>query len=300
MNALRVVTVLGGSTNAVLHLLAMANTLDLSITIEDFQQISDQTPLLGDLKPSGQYLMEDLHRIGGLPAVMKYMLSLGMLDGNCMTITGKTLSENLADVPELTFNQDIFRPVQNPLKPSGHLRILFGNLATEGCVAKITGKEGEYFTGKAIVFDSEPEANEAISAGKIQAGHVVVIRYVGPKGGPGMPEMLKPTSSIMGLGLGQQVALITDGRFSGGTHGFVVGHISPEAYDGGTIALIQDGDVIHIDAIKNEIHLQVDKDELASRKANWECPSCPIQRGYLTKYRKTVSSASLGCVTDLN
>jgi len=299
-NAMRLVTVLGGSTNAVLHLLAMARTLELDLTIDDFQRISDSTPFLADLKPSGQYLMEDLHEIGGVPVVMKYLLGQGLLDGSCMTITGKTVAENLADVPTLTFDQKIVKPLEKPIKESGHIRILYGNLAEEGSVAKITGKEGERFEGFARVFDSENDANKAIAASEIKKGDVVVIRYVGPKGGPGMPEMLKPTSSIMGAGLGNDVALITDGRFSGGTHGFVVGHIAPEAYEGGLIALLEDGDKITLDAIKNTISAELSDEEIANRKANWEAPVCKAKRGYLWKYSQTVSSASLGCTTDIS
>lgn len=297
-NAMRLITVLGGSTNAVLHLLAMARTLDLDLSIDDFQRISNSTPLLANLKPSGAYLMEDLHAIGGIPAVMKYLLERGYLDGSCMTITGKTIAENLQDVPMLTFEQDIIRPIEHPIKKSGHLQILYGNLATEGAVAKITGKEGECFEGRAKVFDREEDANRAIAQGKIDKGTVLVIRYVGPKGGPGMPEMLKPTAAIMGAGLGKEVALITDGRFSGGTHGFVVGHISPEAFEGGLIALIEDGDKITIDATKNSIVVHLSDQEINSRKAAWKQPVGRVKRGYLWKYSQTVSSASKGCVTD--
>lgn len=297
-NAMRLITVLGGSTNAVLHLLAMARTLDLDLNIDDFQRISNSTPLLANLKPSGAYLMEDLHAIGGIPAVMKYLLERGYIDGSCMTITGKTIAENLQDVPMLTFEQDIIRPIEHPIKKSGHLQILYGNLATEGAVAKITGKEGECFEGSAKVFDREEDANRAIAQGKIDKGTVLVIRYVGPKGGPGMPEMLKPTAAIMGAGLGKEVALITDGRFSGGTHGFVVGHISPEAFEGGLIALIEDGDKITIDATKNSIVVHLSDQEINSRKAAWKQPVGRVKRGYLWKYSQTVSSASKGCVTD--
>lgn len=297
-NAMRLVTLLGGSTNAVLHLLALARTLELDITIDDFQRISDETALLADLKPSGRYLMEDLHEVGGVPAVMKYMLENGMLDGSCMTITGQTVAENLASVPSLTPGQDVIRPLDHPMKKTGHIRILYGNLAAEGSVAKITGKEGERFEGTAKVFNSESEANAAIAAGKIQKGDVLVIRYVGPKGGPGMPEMLKPTSSIMGAGLAKDVALITDGRFSGGTHGFVVGHIAPEAFVGGLIALVQDGDSIVIDAVENSMNLLVDASELERRKATWKAPQLKATSGYLWKFAQTVSSASKGCTTD--
>lgn len=299
-NAMRLITVLGGSTNAVLHLLAMARTLELDFSIDDFQRISNETPFLADLKPSGRYLMEDLHAIGGVPAVMKYLLEQGMIEGHCMTVTGKSIAENLADVPVLSFDQEVMRPLEKPLKPTGHIRILYGNLAEQGSVAKITGKEGERFEGKAKVFDSEQAANQAIANQEIQKGDVVVIRYVGPKGGPGMPEMLKPTSAIMGAGLGNDVALITDGRFSGGTHGFVVGHIAPEAFEGGLIGLLQDGDPITIDAIQNSIVAHLSETEIEQRKANWKAPSCRAQRGYLWKYAQTVSSASLGCTTDIS
>ena len=297
-NAMRLVTVLGGSTNAVLHLLALARTLELDIDIDDFQRISDSTPLLADLKPSGRYLMEDLHEVGGVPAVMKYMLEEGLLDGSCLTITGKTIAENLADVAPLKTGQDVIRTVHQPMKANGHIRILYGNLAAEGSVAKIKGKEGERFEGYAKVFNSESDANTAIAEGKIEKGDVVVIRYVGPKGGPGMPEMLKPTAAIMGAGLAKDVALITDGRFSGGTHGFVVGHIAPEAYEGGLIALVQDGDAILIDAVSNSISLDVDNQELARRKAVWNAPENKAKNGYLWKFAQTVSSASKGCTTD--
>lgn len=297
-NAMRLVTVLGGSTNAVLHLLALARTLELDIDIDDFQRISDSTPLLADLKPSGRYLMEDLHEVGGVPAVMKYMLDQGLLDGSCQTITGKTVAENLAHVAPLKTGQDVIRTIHQPMKANGHIRILYGNLAAEGSVAKITGKEGERFEGQAKVFNCESDANTAIAEGKIEKGDVVVIRYVGPKGGPGMPEMLKPTAAIMGAGLAKDVALITDGRFSGGTHGFVVGHIAPEAYEGGLIALVQDGDSIVIDAVSNSISLDVDNQELARRKAVWNAPENKAKNGYLWKFAQTVSSASKGCTTD--
>ncbi|MCP4443103.1 MAG: dihydroxy-acid dehydratase [Aureispira sp.] len=297
-NAFRLVTVLGGSTNAVLHLLAIARTLDLDITIDDFQRISDSTPFLADLKPSGQYLMEDLHAIGGVPAVMKYMLDNGFLDGSCMTITGKTIAENLANVAPLDFEQDLLKPLNQPIKETGHIRILYGNLAEEGSVAKITGKEGQYFEGNAKVYNSEEEANKAIANNEIQKGDVLVIRYVGPKGGPGMPEMLKPTSAIMGAGLGKEVALITDGRFSGGTHGFVVGHIAPEAFEGGLIALLKDGDKIRIDAVANTLIADLTEAEVLARKKAWKKPQLRASRGYLWKYAQTVSSASKGCTTD--
>ncbi|PCI97192.1 MAG: dihydroxy-acid dehydratase [Flavobacteriales bacterium] len=297
-NAITLVTVLGGSTNAVLHFLAIADAAQVDFTLEDFQRISDQTPFLADLKPSGKYLMEDVHRIGGTPAVLKYLLTNGMLHGDCLTVTGKTLAENLAEVPDLLANQDVVRPLEDPLKETGHIRILKGNLATEGSVAKITGKEGLKFTGSAKVYDGEYAANEGIKNGEVVKGDVVVIRYEGPKGGPGMPEMLKPTAAIIGAGLGNEVALITDGRFSGGTHGFVVGHITPEAQDGGTIALVKNGDTIIIDAVRNTIDVQLSAEELKQRKANWQAPELKAKRGVLYKYARTVSSASQGCVTD--
>ncbi|KYG80403.1 dihydroxy-acid dehydratase [Roseivirga seohaensis] len=297
-NAIRVVIVLGGSTNAVMHLLAIAKSIDVDLTLADFQRLSDSTPLLGDLKPSGKYLMEDLFQVGGVPAVMKYMLEKGMLHGDCMTVTGKTVAENLADVHSLSSGQQVIRPTENPIKPQGHLQMLFGNLAEEGAVAKITGKEGERFEGKAIVFDNEFLAIQGIRRGKVKAGHVVVIRYEGPKGGPGMPEMLKPTAAIMGAGLGNSVALITDGRFSGGSHGFVVGHVTPEAQEGGTIAVVRDGDPITIDAIQNRISLDIPSEEITQRKAEWKAPALKVSRGALYKYAKAVASASEGCITD--
>ncbi len=297
-NALRLIAVLGGSTNAVLHFLAIAKAAEIKLTLDDFQKISDTTPFLADLKPSGKYLMKDLHAVGGVPAVMKYMLELGMLHGDCITVTGKTLAENLADVSALPKNQKIIRPKNNPIKKTGHIRILKGNLATDGSVAKITGKEGLIFKGPARVFDGEYAANNGIKLGKVKPGEVVVIRYEGPKGGPGMPEMLKPTSAIMGAGLGKSVALITDGRFSGGTHGFVVGHIVPEAQEGGVIALVEDGDKITIDAEKNLISVALSNKELASRKAKWVQPPYKFEQGVLYKYIKSVATASEGCVTD--
>ena len=297
-NAIRLVIVLGGSTNAVMHLLAIAKSIDVDLTLADFQRLSDSTPLLGDLKPSGKYLMEDLFNVGGVPAVMKYMLEKGMIHGECLTVTGKTVAENLANVPSLTPEQKVIRPTENPIKPQGHLQMLFGNLAEEGAVAKITGKEGERFEGKAIVFDNEFLAIQGIQEGKVKAGHVVVIRYEGPKGGPGMPEMLKPTAAIMGAGLGNSVALITDGRFSGGSHGFVVGHVTPEAQEGGTIAVVRDGDPITIDAIENRISLDISSEEIAQRKSEWKAPALKVTRGALYKYAKTVASASEGCITD--
>lgn len=297
-NAVRLVTILGGSTNAVLHFLAIARAAQIDFILKDFQNISDNTPFLADLKPSGKYLMEDIHRIGGIPAVMKYLLSKGLIHGDCLTVTGKTVAQNLELVKDLSSDQDVIKTVEAPIKVSGHLRMLYGNLATEGSVAKITGKEGLKFSGKAKVFDGEYAANDGIRDGKVVKGDVVVIRYEGPKGGPGMPEMLKPTAAIMGAGLGKEVALITDGRFSGGTHGFVVGHITPEAQEGGVIALVKDGDVITIDAITNSIKLEVTEDELATRKATWKQPPLKFSRGVLYKYAKTVSNASKGCVTD--
>ena len=297
-NAIRLVTILGGSTNAVLHFLAIARAAQISFTLEDFQRISDNTPFLADLKPSGKYLMEDVHRVGGIPAVMKYLLSKGLLHGDCLTVTGTTIAENLAEVEDLQEGQDVIMPTESPIKSSGHLRMLYGNLAPDGSVAKITGKEGLKYRGTAKVFEGEYAANDGIRKGKVKKGDVVVIRYEGPKGGPGMPEMLKPTAAIMGAGLGKDVALITDGRFSGGTHGFVVGHITPEAQEGGTISLVKDGDIITIDAESNSIILEVSEDELGLRKEKWIAPLLKVSRGVLYKYAKTVSSASLGCVTD--
>ncbi len=300
-NAVTMVNALGGSTNAVLHFLAIAFAADIDFTLEDFQRISDRTPLIGDLKPSGKYLMEDVHSIGGTPAVMKYLLDAGYLHGDCMTVTGKTLAENLADVAPLEFeadSQDIIFPKDKALKSSGNLQILYGNLASEGAVAKISGKEGLLFEGKAVVYNSEQEANTGISNGEVERGDVVVIRYVGPKGGPGMPEMLKPTSMIMGAGLGKSVALITDGRFSGGTHGFVVGHITPEAQTGGVIALVETGDQIRISAEDNTINVLLSEEELAKRKAAWVAPPLKHKKGILYKFAKSVASASKGCVTD--
>ena len=297
-NAIRLVVVLGGSTNAVLHFLAIAKTVEVEFTLKDFQRISDTTPLLADLKPSGKYLMEDIHQIGGVPSVLKYLLNEGLLHGDCMTVTGKTLAENLQDVPNLLEGQKVIHSIDNPIKETGHLRILKGNLSPEGAVAKITGKEGLLFKGKAIVFNSEYDANDGIRDGKVKKGAVVVIRYEGPKGGPGMPEMLKPTAAIMGKGLGNEVALITDGRFSGGTHGFVVGHISPEAQVGGPLAFVEDGDEIIIDAENNTIDFSISEEEFSKRKANWKQPKLKAKRGVLYKYAKTVSSASEGCVTD--
>ena len=297
-NAIRLVVALGGSTNAVLHFLAIARAAKIDFTLDDFQKISDSTPFIADLKPSGKYLMEDVHDIGGTPAVLKYLLKKGLIHGECLTVTGKTLEENLNEVSDLKLNQDVIKTIEKPIKSSGHIRILYGNIAEEGSVAKITGKEGLFFKGSAIVFDSEFAANKGIGEGKVNKGDVVVIRYEGPKGGPGMPEMLKPTAAIMGAGLGKDVALITDGRFSGGTHGFVVGHITPEAQEGGNIALIENGDTITIDAIKNTIILDVEENELIKRKNKWVEPKLKVGFGSLYKYAKTVSSASKGCVTD--
>jgi dihydroxy-acid dehydratase len=298
-NAIRVIIALGGSTNAVLHLIAMAKSAGVPLTQDDFQRLSDKTPLIADLKPSGKYLMEDLHKIGGVPAVMKYLLEQGFIHGDCITVTGKTIAENLADVPALDFSkQDIIVPLENPIKATGHLQILYGNLANKGSVAKITGKEGLQFKGPARVFNGEFELITGISNGRVQAGDVVVIRYVGPKGAPGMPEMLKPTSAIMGAGLGKSVALITDGRFSGGSHGFVIGHITPEAFDGGLISLVEDNDIIEIDVQKNAMNLLVDDATLAKRKAAWKQPPLKATNGVLFKYAKQVKTAADGCVTD--
>ena len=298
-NAITVIMALGGSTNAVLHFIAIANSVGVNITMEDFQRLSDKTPLLADLKPSGKYLMEDLHNIGGVPLVMKYLLKKGMIHGHCLTVTGKTIAENLESVPDIDFiTQRIIAPLEQPLKPNGHIQILYGNLAELGSVAKITGKEGERFTGPARVFDGEFELIAGIQSGRVKSGDVVVIRYVGPKGGPGMPEMLKPTSAIMGVGLGKSVALITDGRFSGGTHGFVVGHIAPEAFEGGNIALVKDDDVIEIDAVNNIIKVHLSDEELAARRAAWQQPALKATKGILFKYAKHVKNATEGCVTD--
>ena len=297
-NAMVVVTVLGGSTNAVLHLIAMAQAVGVRLTIDDFQQISDRTPYLADLKPSGRYVMEDLHRIGGTPAVMNYLLEHDLINGECLTVTGKTVAENLADVPDLKQDQDVIHSLADPIKSTGHIQILKGNLAPGGAVAKITGKEGLRFSGPARIYDSEEDMLSALERTEIQPGEVVVIRYEGPKGGPGMPEMLTPTSAIMGAGLGDQVALITDGRFSGGSHGFIVGHIVPEAQEGGPIALIQNGDRITIDAEHNRIDVAVSDAEMERRRAQWRMPPYKVSRGTLYKYIKNVKNASLGCVTD--
>jgi len=299
-NAMTVVIALGGSTNAVLHYLAIAHAAAISFTLKDIQDISDRTPLIADLKPSGKYYMEDVLAIGGMPAILKYLLSVGLLHGECLTVTGKTMAENLAEAPDLNFDtQKIIFPITQPLKPTGHLQILYGNLAPGGAVAKITGKEGERFEGLAKVCDSEEEVIEYISKGEIKPGHVIVIRNEGPKGGPGMPEMLKPTSAVIGAGLGNSVAMITDGRFSGGTHGFVVGHVTPEAFEGGPIALVKDGDKITIDAVNNTLVLHVSDEELVERKKNWTPIESRFKQGVLRKYIKNVSSASQGCVTDL-
>lgn len=297
-NAITLTIVLGGSTNAVLHLIAIARAVGVDLNMDDFQRISDKTPLLADFRPSGKYLMEDLQKIGGTPAVMKFLLEEGMLHGDCLTVTGKTLAENLEEAPGLAPGQPIVHSLDTPIKKDGHLQILYGNLAEEGAVAKITGKEGERFEGPARVFDREQDMIDAISMGKVQAGDVVVIRYCGPKGGPGMPEMLKPTSAIMGAGLGKSIALITDGRFSGGTHGFVVGHITPEAQNGGTIALLKDGDRVVIDAVNNRLEALLEEDEIQRRREAWTAPPLKASKGLLYKYINSVSSASQGCVTD--
>ncbi len=298
-NAVTVIMALGGSTNAVLHFIAIAKSVGVPLTQNDFQIISDKVPLLADLKPSGKYLMEDLHNIGGVPAVMKYLLAQGLLHGDCMTVTGNTIAENLAAVPALDFDkQKIIFPVSNPVKATGHLQILYGNLAIKGSVAKITGKEGEFFEGPARVFNGEHELISGINSGKIKKGDVVVITYAGPKGAPGMPEMLKPTSAIIGAGLGNSVALITDGRFSGGTHGFVVGHITPEAFEGGLIGLVHDDDRIEINVATKAITLKVDEAEIAVRKAAWKQPALKASKGILYKYARYVKDASEGCVTD--
>ena len=297
-NAMVVVIALGGSTNAVLHLLAMARAVDVELTIDDFQSVSDRVPFIADLKPSGRYVMEDVHNIGGTPAVMKYLLDNGLLDGNCLTVTGKTVAENLADVPGLTPGQNVILPLEAPIKKSGHLRILKGNFAPGGAVAKITGKEGERFSGPARVYDAEEDMLAALERSEIQKGDVVVIRYEGPKGGPGMPEMLTPTSAIMGAGLGADVAMITDGRFSGGSHGFIVGHVVPEAQEGGPIGLVRDGDIITVDAVENRLDVDISDDEMARRRSAWTMPPYKATRGTLYKYIKNVKSASEGCVTD--
>lgn len=298
-NAITVVMVLGGSTNAVLHLIAVAKSVGVDLTIDDFQKISDKVPMLADFKPSGKYMMADLHQYGGVPAVMKYLLSKGLIHGDCLTVTGKTIAENLKEAPDLDFEkQDILMPLEKPLKATGHLQILYGNLAEKGSVAKITGKEGERFEGTARVFEGEAHLIEGLQSKRVHAGDVVVIRGIGPKGAPGMPEMLKPTGAIIGAGLGKSVALITDGRFSGGTHGFVVGHITPEAQEGGLIGLVEDNDIIEIDAINNTLTLKVSEEEIAKRKAAWKQPALKATNGVLYKYARSVKTASEGCVTD--
>jgi len=289
---------LGGSTNAVLHLIAMARSVGVPLTIDDFDAVSKRIPFLADLKPSGRFVQEDLHKVGGTPAVMKYLLEKGLMKGDCMTVTGKTLAENVASLPGLSAGQEVVHTVENPIKPSGHIQILKGNLAPEGAVAKITGKEGLRFSGPANCFDSEEDMLHALEQKRIRKGDVVVIRFEGPKGGPGMPEMLTPTSAIMGAGLGSDVALLTDGRFSGGSHGFIVGHITPEAQEGGPLALIQNGDVVTIDADQNRLDVSLADDELARRRKSWKSPPYKATRGTLYKYIKTVKSASEGCVTD--
>jgi dihydroxy-acid dehydratase len=297
-NALVIVSALGGSTNAVLHLIAMARAVDVPLTIDDFQRVSDRVPLLADMKPSGSHVQEDLDAVGGIPAVMKYLLEADLLHGDCLTVTGRSLAENLADLPALAKGQKIIRPLDHPVHPTGHIRILRGSLAPDGAVAKITGKEGSTFSGPAKVFDSEEEMLAALEAGGIHQGDVVVIRYEGPKGGPGMPEMLTPTSAIVGAGLGKDVALLTDGRFSGGSHGFIVGHITPEAQEGGPIALLRNGDAIVIDAVNNRIDVDLSASEMSARRNAWQAPPYKASRGTLFKYIKNVKSASEGCVTD--
>jgi dihydroxy-acid dehydratase len=297
-NAMVIIMALGGSTNAVLHLIAMARAVEVPLTIDDFQAVSDRVPFLADLKPSGRYVMEDLHNIGGIPAVMKYLLREGFINGDCLTVTGKTVAENLADVAELKPGQDVFMPLDKPIKPSGHIQILKGNLAPGGSVAKITGKEGLRFVGPARVYDCEEDMLKGLENKEIQKGDVVVIRYEGPKGGPGMPEMLTPTSAIMGAGLGKDVALITDGRFSGGSHGFIIGHVVPEAQEGGPLALVRSGDVITIDAEQRLLAVDVSDAEMAKRRAQWVMPPYKATRGTLFKYIKSVKDASQGCVTD--
>ncbi|MEI6540638.1 MAG: dihydroxy-acid dehydratase, partial [Planctomycetota bacterium] len=297
-NAMVIIMATGGSTNAVLHLIAMARAVEVPLTIDDFQKVSDRVPYISDLKPSGKFVMEDLHMIGGTPAVLKYLLEKGFLDGSCMTVTGKTLEQNLKNLPGLKSGQQIVHPLENPIKESGHIRIMRGNVSPDGAVAKITGKEGLVFSGTARCFDSEELMLTGLEQGKIQKGDVVVIRYEGPKGGPGMPEMLTPTSAIMGAGLGTDVALLTDGRFSGGSHGFIVGHITPEAQVGGPLALLKDGDRITVDAEKNEINVDLSVSELAARKAAFVAPPFKATRGTLAKYIRCVKSASEGCVTD--
>jgi dihydroxy-acid dehydratase len=297
-NAVTMIIALGGSTNAVIHMLAMAHAADIPFSIDDFQEISSKTPFLADLKPSGKYVMEDLYNVGGVPAVQKLLLDEGYLYGDCMTVTGKTLEENIEELPGLLEEQNIIMPVSNPIKKDGHLEILYGNLAPEGSVAKITGKEGTEFKGTAKVYNSEEESLQAIQGGEVDKGDVVVIRYEGPKGGPGMREMLSITAAIMGAGLGNSVALITDGRFSGGTHGFVLGHVTPEAQDGGPIALVENGDIITIDSVNRKVDIDISDEEFDRRRKNWKQPELAFNKGILKKYAKTVSSASLGCITD--
>ena len=297
-NAMVIITVLGGSTNAVLHLIAMARAVDVELSLDDFQRVSDRTPFLADLKPSGRYVMEDLHNVGGIPAVMKFLLDNNMLDGDCITVTGKTITENLAELPSLDPEQDIIRPLSEPILATGHIQILKGNLAPDGSVAKITGKEGTAFTGPAKVFDCEEEMLVALEQDQIQTGDVVIIRYEGPEGGPGMPEMLTPTSALMGAGLGSDVALITDGRFSGGSHGFLVGHVVPEAQLGGPIALVRNGDMVTIDGDTNALSFNVTESDLSERRQQWTAPPLKATKGTLFKYIKSVKSASEGCVTD--
>ena len=297
-NAMVMVSALGGSTNAVLHLIAMARSVDVPLGIDDFQSVSDRIPFLADLKPSGLYVMEDLHTVGGIPAVMRFLIKEGLMSGDCMTVTGKTLSENLEKIPDLSQGQKVIHSLANPIKETGHIRILKGNLAPGGSVAKITGKEGRQFTGPARIFDDEETMLTALEDGEIKKGDVIVIRYSGPKGGPGMPEMLTPTSAIMGAGLGADVALITDGRFSGGSHGFIVGHVVPEAQEGGPIGLIKNGDVIRLDADANTIDVELSEEEMAERRSNWTMPPYKSDRGTLFKYIKNVKTASDGCVTD--
>jgi dihydroxy-acid dehydratase len=297
-NAMVVVIALGGSTNAVLHLIAMARSVEIDLTIDDFQAVSDRVPYIADLKPSGKFVQEDLHSIGGTPGAMKYLLEKGFLNGDCLTVTGKTLGDNLESVPSLKEGQTIIQPVEKPIKSTGHIQILRGNLAPEGAVAKITGKEGLHFSGPAKCYDSEELMLKALEDKQIEKGDVIIIRYEGPKGGPGMPEMLTPTSAIMGAGLGSDVALLTDGRFSGGSHGFIVGHITPEAQIGGPVALVRDGDIVTIDADKNILDVDVDDETLAARKAAWTAPPLKATRGTLYKYIKNVKTASEGCVTD--
>jgi dihydroxy-acid dehydratase len=298
-NAITIIMIFGGSTNAVLHLIAMAKSVDVELSIDDFQTISDKTPVLADFKPSGKYLMQELHAHGGVPSVMKYLLKKGLLHGDCMTVTGKTVAENLKDIKSLDFDsQKIIYPLEQPLKATGHLQILYGNLAEKGSVAKISGKEGERFEGTARVFNGEKDLVEGISNGRVKKGDVVVIRYEGPRGAPGMPEMLKPTSAITGAGLGKDVALITDGRFSGGSHGFVVGHITPEAFNGGLIAMVHDDDIIEIDIATKKMTLKVSEEIIGERRQHWQQPNLKATKGVLFKYANTVKDASQGCVTD--